>query len=140
MARVTRFPDVLELLRVWLTGRVGIPYGVRLPDPWPPGGFVELRRTGGGRDHLSEEVRVSVAAWHPSRPAEAERLAGVTVSEVVALAGGDLDGWQVLDTGNPGGVAAQPDPRFPEVHRAIAMVRLRVRGVSEEREGGTKWV
>lgn len=128
--QVTRFPDTLDLLRVYLSDRLGIPAGVRLPAPWPSGGFLELTRTGGGRDRLTEDVRIDLAVWHPRGGATAERLVGEAVSEVVALAGGRLGGWQVLDTGNPGGVAADPDPRFPDVHRATALTRLRVRGVS----------
>lgn len=137
MAEVTRFPDVLDLVRVYLADRLALPVGTRLPDPWPSAGFVELKRTGGGRDRLTEDVQLSVAAWHPSRPAEAERIAGAVISEVVALAGGNLGGWQLLDTGNPGGVAESPDPRFPSMFRAVAMVRLRVRGVSTIEGGGT---
>lgn len=130
MAEVTRFPDTLDLVRAHLADRLGIDAGTRLPATWPTRGFLEVSRTGGPRTRLTEDVQISLSGWHPSRPAEAERIAGEAVSEVLALEGGQLGGWQVLDTGNPGGVAAQPDPRFPTVYRATAMTRLRVRGVS----------
>ena len=129
MAEVTRFPDTLDLLRAHLQDTLGVPAGVRLPQDWPRDGFLHLTRTGGPRDRLTEDVQVDVAAWHPTSGAAAERIAGDAVSEVVALAGGRLGGWQVLDTGNPGGVAAAPDPRWPGMYRATALVRLRIRGV-----------
>lgn len=130
VAVVTRFPDTLDLVRVHLEGVLGVPAGVRLPDAWPTGGYLELERTGGVRTRLVEDVQLSVSVWHPRSGAAAERIAGEAVSHVVALEGGRLDGWQVLDTGNPGGVASQPDPRFPDIHRATALTRLRVRGVA----------
>lgn len=130
MPEVTRFPDTLDLLRVYLAGRLGIAAGTRLPTPWPAAGFLEVDRTGGPRDRLTEYVQVDLAVWHPSSGAAAERIAGEAVSEVLALEGGRLDGWQVLDTGNPGGVTAAQDPRYPDMHRATAMIGLRVRGVS----------
>ncbi|GAA1333095.1 hypothetical protein GCM10009592_26530 [Brachybacterium rhamnosum] len=130
MAEVTRFPDTLDLLRAYLADRLGVPAGTRLPATWPAGGFLELDRTGGVRTRLSEDVQIDLAAWHPRSGATAERIAGEAVSEVLALEGGRLGGWQVLDTGNPGGVASRADERFPDMARAIAMVRLRVRGVS----------
>lgn len=131
VGHVTRFPDTVELVRVHLEERLGIPAGVRLPVSWPTGGFLELDRTGGPRDRLSEYVQIDLAVWHPRSLATAERLVGEAVSEVLALAGGRLEGWQVLDTGNPGGVTANPDPRYPDTYRATAMIGLRVRGVSE---------
>lgn len=130
MATVTRFPDTLELLRVHLEDRLGVPAGVGLPATWPAGGFLELDRTGGPRDRLTEYVQIDLKAWHPRSLATAERIAGEAVSEVLALTGGRLDGWQVLDAGNPGGVTADPDPRYPGTARATAMIGLRVRGVS----------
>lgn len=130
MGELTRFPDTLELVRAHLAARLAIDAGLRLPTPWPADGFLELARTGGGRTRLTEDVRIDLAGWHTTRPTVAERIVGEAINEVLALEGGQLDGWQVLDTGNPGGIAAQPDPRFPDVHRATAMIRLRVRGVS----------
>lgn len=130
---VTRFPDTVELVRAYLENRLGIPAGARLPATWPAGGFLEVDRTGGPRDRLTEYVQVDLKVWHPSSPATAERLVGEAVSEVLALEGGRLDGWQVLGTGNPGGLTADPDPRYPDMHRATAMIGLRVRGVSSER-------
>lgn len=130
MPELTKFPDTLDLVRVYLEERLRVEAGTRLPATWPAGGFLELSRTGGVRNRLTEDMQISLSVWHATRPAEAERIAGEAVSEVLALEGGQLDGWQVLDTGNPGGVAAQPDPRFPTIYRATAMTRLRVRGVS----------
>lgn len=132
MAQVTRFPDTVELVRAHLEVRVGITAGVRLPQAWPASGFLEVDRTGGPRDRLTEYVQISLSVWHPRSLATAERLVGEAVSEALALEGGRLDGWQVLDTGNPGGIAAQPDPRYPDMHRATAMIGLRVRGVSQK--------
>lgn len=130
MAEVTTFPDTVELVRAHLSARLGIPAGVRLPPQWPAAGFLEVDRTGGPRDRLTEYVQIDLKVYHPRSLATAERLVGQAVSEVLALAGGRLEGWQVLDTGNPGGVAADPDPRYPDMHRATAMIGLRVRGVS----------
>lgn len=130
MAQVTRFPDTVELVRVHLEDRLGIAAGVRLPSAWPAGGFLEVDRTGGPRDRLTEYVQIDLKVYHPRSAATAERLVGEAVSEVLALAGGRLGNWQVLDTSNPGGVTADQDPRFPDVHRATAMIGLRVRGVS----------
>lgn len=127
---VTTFPDTLELLRVHLEARLGVPAGDRLPTTWPAGGYLELERTGGTRDRLADDAQITLNAWHPSSPATAERIAGAAVSEVIALSGRTLEGWQVLGTGNTGGVAADPDPRFPDMHRAAATIRLRVRGVT----------
>lgn len=140
MGVVTVFPDTLELVRAHLEEQLGVAVGTRLPSTWPADGFLEVSRTGGVRTRLADEVLISVAGWHPTRPAEAERLTGEAVSEVLALEGGALAGWQVLDTGNPGGVAAQPDPRFPENYRATAMTRLRVRGVTRKEKEAPPWV
>lgn len=135
MVLVTSFPDTVELVRAYLEARVGITAGVGLPATWPTGGFLEVDRTGGPRTRLIESVQIDLKVWHPTSPAAAERLLGEAVSEVLALEGGSLNGWQVLGTSNPGGIAADPDPRFPQVYRATAMIGLRVRGVTKKKEG-----
>lgn len=135
MSEVTTFPDVLDLVRVHLEGQVGVPAGDRLPPVWPVAGYLEVSRVGGSRTRLVEDVTLEVAAWHSRSAAAAERLAGEAASTVVALEGTSLDNWQVLDTGNPGGVVAEPDPRFPDMHRATVRTRLRVRGVTTKKEG-----
>lgn len=129
MGIVTRFPDTLELARVSIVSGLGLTVGTRLPEVWPAGGFVLLDRTGGTRNRLVDDVVIDVDVYHRS-PASAERIAGDVVSHVLALEGGQLEGWQLLATSNPGGVAAYPDPRFPDMPRATAKIGLRVRGVT----------
>lgn len=129
MGVVTRFPDTLELARAALESSVGVRIGTRLPETWPATGYVQIARTGGTRTRLVDDAVLDVEVYHRS-PASAERIAGEIVSHTLALEGVLLDGWQVLSTSNPGGVAAYPDPRFPDMPRAIAKIGLRVRGVT----------
>lgn len=126
---ITRFPDTVELVRVLLSTELAVDAASRLPSTWPAAGFLRVMRTGGTQGRLVDEALIDVEAWHRVE-STAERLAREAVGVALAAAGTTVDGWAVLSVSNPGGVAALPHPRYPDMHRATAKIGLRVRGVT----------
>lgn len=124
---VARFPDIEDLVRVYLSAQLDS--SVSLHRPTTVGAsHLMVWRGGGTRDRLVDSPTLNIEAWHV-RDGRAAALCADAVDHLIALGGNQLDGWQVTRATNPGGVASLPDPRFPESFRYVAMIELRVRGV-----------
>lgn len=136
VAEVIVFPDVEDLLRVWLTAQlpalvpdVRVDAG-RLPKTLPDK-HVFVRRTGGvARDLVVDVPRVTFES-RARTSTGAERLAAAVRALVGSLGRlgvlGDVPCYEVREISGP---YLDPDPVNPGLHRYSASFELAVRGTA----------
>lgn len=138
--QVARFPDVEDVVRLYLADRMAVPVSLRLPtDAQVRQGHVQVWRGGGFRTTLVDAATLNIEVRH-ARDDKAAALCGDAVDWLLAAAGTALPDdtshrWQVTHVQNVSGVASSPEPRWPDRYRYIAMMELRIRGVSRQEKG-----
>lgn len=122
------FPDIEELVVIYLASKLSVPVGTKIPQD-RPSSFVVCRRTGGTRRNLViDRASIQFHCWADT-DANALALAQLTRAYIFAILGEHVNGSYFYDMEESAGPGDLPDG-VSNQSRYVFTFALSVRGVA----------